>query len=1102
MSRKRRSRRALINSVISLILCFSMLLGTTFAWFTDEVQTGMNTIVAGDLDVELYANGNKVDSTTELFNNVEKWEPGVVAYENLQVKNEGSLALKYQMTLNVGNENHLKGRRLSEVLKVVAIDKVADNATREQVMKDAQKEVAAYKASDSNATLANFCVEGQIAAGDSNDEKTVVIFWEPNDNAIDNLYNVNNGESASDMADHLHIDFGVNLVATQMEAESDSFGKDYDEGAGLPEFELSKGVISDIVTQAITPDADGKVAQPLIFDGDHSKAKIPDGVKLADGAQQLTFSVKTMEESGSNLTVGTNEVMKSVDVHVDGVAEDNTTPMLITLDKYLPTGLNSTSVQMYHVEDGVTVDMTQVQAPELPDEHNEYSYDSATGDVTLALASFSEVVAVADTNNTWDGSVAEAFASGDGREATPYLIANAQQMAYFRNQVDGGETFEGKFIKLNSDIDLCGMNFDPIGWGYENSAHNRDGADGRVFMGTFDGNNKTIYNLYQNGWDLETSTKDYTYTNCGFGLFASVSGGTIKNLTISGADIRVECVEAGILVGLSQGNCTYENINIYDSKIANYQRPAGGVVGEVSGGGTHIFKDVTVSSDVVVGSMWGDFDTPVGGVIGARWDDTDATKVHMENVTVVCKLDVYNDVTSTYEWYAYRRAGMLIGNTDTPPADGKHSATATADFLTCKNVLVHYGNWADYHYCQFTNHNKSWPWVRIEKGENCEAYSNPRYGVPKDPVTGKTVKSIDHNHIDGDGHNVEIPFNQLYGGGQGIYGATEHLGVTIAKYSITYIYNGNVLGVRYIADNTDAISTADTNAQSAAVAAVGSGYAFNGWMNAGSTMVANIDEGNTTDIVLYPSFSNVYTATFVDQDGNVIAQGTYTNRKGSDVKTLGTRTKDKLPMIEDFEFEYWNVHVTGDNNKVTKTKLDSYSFTDKKDITIYPVYKYSGNLRLTPVDEDSDGEIDYYVVESVSDLSDPVNVPGKVNGVSVRIVKKLTDSKWDDTKTINLGEGIEVLENESLAGTPSLSAVLLPSTLTSINEEAFSSNVLGLANKKITFTYNGSKADWDKVNKESRWDAGLADNSKVICSDGVYTLTRKWTDYTWNWKAN
>ena len=238
MANKKTARRAFVSSVISLILCCSMLVGTTFAWFTDEVTTGMNTIAAGNLDVELLADGNKVDSATKLFDDVTLWEPGVVLYENLQVANVGTLALKYRLSLNFGNENDLNGHKLSEVLKIAVIDKVADNATREEVLEAAKAALADLP--EGSGTLANFTELGELEAGETGTEKTFVIFWEPNANEIDNLYNANNGQVTSD-GKELHIEFGVKLEATQKMSEEDSFGPDYDEPANF----LPKAIVNN-----------------------------------------------------------------------------------------------------------------------------------------------------------------------------------------------------------------------------------------------------------------------------------------------------------------------------------------------------------------------------------------------------------------------------------------------------------------------------------------------------------------------------------------------------------------------------------------------------------------------------------------------------------------------------------------------------------------------------------------------------------------------------------------------------------------------------------------------------------------------------------------
>ena len=81
MTNRKNTRRALVLSLLSLLVCCSMLVGTTFAWFTDSVTSGNNHIVAGNLDVELYykleadADWAQVTSETELFDDEALWEP-------------------------------------------------------------------------------------------------------------------------------------------------------------------------------------------------------------------------------------------------------------------------------------------------------------------------------------------------------------------------------------------------------------------------------------------------------------------------------------------------------------------------------------------------------------------------------------------------------------------------------------------------------------------------------------------------------------------------------------------------------------------------------------------------------------------------------------------------------------------------------------------------------------------------------------------------------------------------------------------------------------------------------------------------------------------
>ena len=79
MFKNKSSKRALVMSVLSLVLCVSMFVGTTFAWFTDEVVSSNNIIKSGSLDVEMFwsdDNTNWTDASTGAIFNYQYWEPG------------------------------------------------------------------------------------------------------------------------------------------------------------------------------------------------------------------------------------------------------------------------------------------------------------------------------------------------------------------------------------------------------------------------------------------------------------------------------------------------------------------------------------------------------------------------------------------------------------------------------------------------------------------------------------------------------------------------------------------------------------------------------------------------------------------------------------------------------------------------------------------------------------------------------------------------------------------------------------------------------------------------------------------------------------------
>ena len=109
MESSKSTKRALISSALAILMCVAMLIGTTFAWFTDTASTGVNKIQAGNLDVDIIdLQGHSLDGKTLKWqkasgaeNEDVLWEPGCTYYLTpFQIQNKGSLALKYKVVIN------------------------------------------------------------------------------------------------------------------------------------------------------------------------------------------------------------------------------------------------------------------------------------------------------------------------------------------------------------------------------------------------------------------------------------------------------------------------------------------------------------------------------------------------------------------------------------------------------------------------------------------------------------------------------------------------------------------------------------------------------------------------------------------------------------------------------------------------------------------------------------------------------------------------------------------------------------------------------------------------------------------------------------------
>lgn len=222
------SKRALLLSALAIVLCIAMLIGTTYAWFTDTASTAVNKIQSGNLDVQLeyskdFSEWKNVTEDTKLFEDSTAWEPGRTEIVYLRVKNAGTLALKY--TLGIYNLYNSTGKnvlgnkyRLSDYVKLGAVEADAAYADR----------AAAINAVDADAKLISDIDNSGMAGAslEPNDTKIyALVLYMPTE--VGNEANPKNKDPywAAKMS------FGISVSATQAMSESDSFDNTYDEDA-------------------------------------------------------------------------------------------------------------------------------------------------------------------------------------------------------------------------------------------------------------------------------------------------------------------------------------------------------------------------------------------------------------------------------------------------------------------------------------------------------------------------------------------------------------------------------------------------------------------------------------------------------------------------------------------------------------------------------------------------------------------------------------------------------------------------------------------------------------------------------------------------------
>ena len=226
MNNKKTTKRALLSSVMAIVLCLAMLIGTTFAWFTDSASTAVNKIQAGTLEIELqyaiawdertgeptdWANAEgqmlsfrKAAGASE--NEAILWEPGCTyVLPELRIVNKGNLALKYTMTISgIAGDAELNEAIEWEYAQYSTVN-------------------GAYEAALGGSLSSGDSISGAIIPGENNNATDPIVIKGHMKESAGNQYQ---GKSIDGIA--------ITVVATQDTVEYDSFNNTYDQNAEYP----------------------------------------------------------------------------------------------------------------------------------------------------------------------------------------------------------------------------------------------------------------------------------------------------------------------------------------------------------------------------------------------------------------------------------------------------------------------------------------------------------------------------------------------------------------------------------------------------------------------------------------------------------------------------------------------------------------------------------------------------------------------------------------------------------------------------------------------------------------------------------------------------
>ena len=214
------------------------------------------------------------------------------------------------------------------------------------------------------------------------------------------------------------------------------------------------------------------------------------------------------------------------------------------------------------------------------------------------------------------GGVAVADLEGEGTEAAPYLINNLAELKWFRGDVNAGNNYAGKYVKLTADIDLGNEEWAPIGF----FTDNKNASDDKPFKGVFDGQDNTISNLKINKPEMNA-----------VGFFAYAESASVKNLNVVNAEITGYSQVAAI-VGRPYSGCTISNCHVSGTIAitAKYAYAAG-----IAGYGYLVVENCSVIGADTKGTITAEERNAVGGITAWLLEGSSKmTNCHVKNMAL------------------------------------------------------------------------------------------------------------------------------------------------------------------------------------------------------------------------------------------------------------------------------------------------------------------------------------------------------------------------------------------------------------------------------------------------------------------------------------